>query len=563
MNQLDVIYDNKSFFYFLMVKNGSFPTMKMDQIIEQINRSPSHSFSILPNKGLTMADPFIICHEGQYYVFYEQINPNRLWKDRIGEQIGEIYYSKISSNLEFSKPELALSTKYHLSFPFLIQDNEKIYMLPEQSKCTGLILYECKTFPNKWTAVCELLKGSFVDSIIFFYEDLYWLFTVESTADSNVKENLYYSSILCSKEWTFHSTINISKKKVSRRGAGNIFMKNGRIYRPVQHNREYYAQGIIMLEITKLSKTNYEERIVGEIGRNIHTLNILDELLIIDSHTKNKLFFESDYESRREANNYINNLISEDDVVFETNCKNDYIWFYSQDISYSFFDKNLSKLFQYKKDQPPTVQTEITLENYYGSFDVVKAYLDDQPEWIETLLKLITEKGKCYFVSDIHHPEHHHVIELISKHGNMVESREIVNGSMKFYLVEKKIIQPQLQEAEVLVIEEEIEAEIAEAEVLVIEQEIEAEVLVIEQEIEQVEKTEAEVAEAELETQIEQVENLKQEQVQKTNKKFFTLEFSVLDNTDSMMEIEIKIINHMNKKIVVTNQIISEKITVP
>ena len=557
MNPLDVIYDNKSFFYFLMVKNGSFPTMKMDEIIEQINESPSHSFSILPNTGLTMADPFIICHEGQYYVFYEQINPNRLWKDRIGEQIGEIYYSKISSNLEFSKPELALSTKYHLSFPFLIRDKEKIYMLPEQSKCTGLLLYECKTFPNKWTPVCELLKGSFVDSVIFFYEDLYWLFTVESIGDSNAKENLYYSSILCTKEWTFHSTINISKKKVSRRGAGNIFMKDGRIYRPVQHNQEYYAQGITMLEIITLSKTKYEERPIGEIGRNIHTLNILDELVIIDSHTKNKLFFEAQYDLLRQANNYINNLISEDNVVFEMNCKNDYIWFYSQDISYSFFDKNLSKLFEYKKDQPPTVQTETTLENYYGCFDVAKAYLDDKPEWIETILKLITEKGKCYFLSDIHHPEHDNVRELISKHGNMVESREIVNGSMKFYLVEKKTIISEIEQVE------EVE-EVEEAELLVIETQIEdvekseqvaeaqeAQLIVIEPQIEQVDKPK-ELEEAELETQIEQVE--------KRNKKFFTLEFSVLDNTDSMMEIEIKIINHMNKKIVVSNQIISEKL---
>ena len=218
MNPLDLIYDNKSFFYFLMVKNGSFPTMKMEQILEQINGAPSYSFSILPNTGVTMADPFVISHEGEYYVFYEKINPNRLWKGRSGEPIGEIYYSKISSKLEFSKPELALSSKYHLSFPFLIRDNEKIYMLPEQSKFSGLLLYECKTFPNEWTPVCQLLKGSFVDSVIFFYQDLYWLFTVESVADSNAKENLYYSSILCREEWTFHSTINISKKKsISKR----------------------------------------------------------------------------------------------------------------------------------------------------------------------------------------------------------------------------------------------------------------------------------------------------------------------------------------------------------
>ncbi len=513
MNSLDIIYDNKSFFYFLMVKNGSFPNMKTEQIIEHINGTPSHSFSILPNTGLTMADPFLIYHEAEYYVFYEQINPNRLWKDRIREQIGEIYYSKINSNLEFSKPELALSTNYHLSFPFLIRDNQKIYMLPEQSKCSALLLYECKTFPNEWTPVCELLKGSFVDSVIFFYQDVYWLFTVESVADSNAKENLYYSSILCSEEWTFHSTINISKKKVSRRGAGNIFMKDGRIYRPVQDNPEYYAQGITMLEITTLTKTNYEERILGKIGRNIHTLNILDELVIIDSHTKNKLFFESDY-SLRQANNYINNLISEDSVVFEMNCKNDYIWFYSKDISYSFFDKNPSKLFQYKKDQPPTVQTETTLEKYYGSFNVVKAYLDDQPEWIETFLKLITEKGECYFLSDIYHPNHEQVKGLISKHGNVVESREIVNGSIKFYLVEKKsIIQPLLEEVEL----------------------------------------------ARIEPLLEEIIYPKTEQLQK-NKKFFTVDVSVLDSSDSKMGIEIKIINHTNKKIVVSNLIISQKL---
>ena len=72
-----------------------------------------------------------------------------------------------------------------------------------------------------------------------------------------------------------------------------------------------------------------------------------------------------------------------------------------------------------------------------------------------------------------------------------------------------------------------------------------------EPEIEEIEEIAPEIA--------EEIICSKPEKLEKTNKKFFTLEFSVLDNTDSAMEIEIKIINHMNKKIVVTNQIISQK----
>ena len=293
-NLLQDINKTKDIFFWTMFQKIDMNDVNINLLIDNINKVNSNYFKVISNTTETLADPFLLKYNDQMYVFFEKINNTR-WNTRLGEGTGEIYSSKLTSIdgvLSYSEPELALSINSHLSYPFLIKENDIIYMIPEQRKTGRLDLYKCLEFPNRWENVKTLLTGNFSDSTLFYYNNIYWLFTIQSDRKNiEYKENLYYSSTLLNEEWKFHSTIKITNKKSSRRGAGNIFVKNNKIYRPVQNNKVYYGQGILMLEIKKLTECEYQETLVGEIGRNIHTINILDDWIVLDSNNNNKNFF--------------------------------------------------------------------------------------------------------------------------------------------------------------------------------------------------------------------------------------------------------------------------------
>jgi hypothetical protein len=295
MNKLvEDINKTKEIFFWTMFQKIDMNDANISILIDNINKVHSNYFKVISNTTETLADPFLLKYNDQMYVFFEKINNTR-WNRRLGEGTGEIYISRltdIDGVLTYTEPVLALSINSHLSYPCLIQENDTVYMIPEQRKTGKLDLYECVKFPTKWENVKTLLTGNFSDSTIFYYNNIYWLFTTQAEKkNTKYKENLYYSSTLLNENWKFHSTLKVTDKRHSRRGAGSIFVKNNKIYRPVQNNKDYYGQGILMLEITKLTESEYEETVVGEIGRNIHTINILDNWIVIDSNNKNNNFF--------------------------------------------------------------------------------------------------------------------------------------------------------------------------------------------------------------------------------------------------------------------------------
>ena len=74
-----------------------------------------------------------------------------------------------------------------------------------QTKLSRFHIYRCINFQiNKFEKT--LIKGSFVDSVVFFYNDYYWLFTIQKQRNNRI-ERLYYSKDLLG-EWELHPKVN-------------------------------------------------------------------------------------------------------------------------------------------------------------------------------------------------------------------------------------------------------------------------------------------------------------------------------------------------------------------
>ena len=474
---LDDIYNSKKLLFWTMFQKLD-TSLDMSKIIEKINKINSKYFKVIQNNFETIADPFLFKYGEDMYVFFEKVNNDR-WVNRLNEGTGEIYCSKLTDSdgiLGFSKPILALKETHHISYPFLIQDKDNIYMMPEQRRMGRLELYKCVIFPNEWKIERTLLKGNFVDSTLFYYNDIYWLFTI-STNRKNVeyKEQIYYTDNLATGDWNLHSTIRVTNKIESRRGAGNIIVKDGKIYRPVQNNKDYYAQGILFLEITKLSITEYEEKLqygfsdschkslksdpqdrqdeereVGILNRNIHTFNMLDDWIVIDSHNRNKRFFEPDYErsiSRwnkksnrklmidkyyKDIGDMLRYIESKNVLDIGINMFNIYnkSYFNNENIKYYQIDISVPTKLKEKLESSLILDDFIELEKRYPEyidfFDViisygVLGYVEFTPtqigNYLLTASKLLKKDGRLYLKLDKKHmSQSFHKENIVTEH---------------------------------------------------------------------------------------------------------------------------------------------------
>lgn len=218
--------------------------------------SPKLSFKL--SSVIMKADPFLYSDNKCLYLFYEQM---------IRGSMGSLFMVSTFDLQHWSKPKEVLKEKFHLSFPFVFEDNEKHYMIPESGQNKSIRLYYATEFPNKWNTHKILLKGEkFVDTSIIKEGNYYFLFTTTvNQIEKNItyKLKLYTSSSLDS-GWKEHPNSPISESMKTARCGGSIFRYNNNLFRPAQDCEKSYGKNISIFKIIHLSPTKYEEQLICE-----------------------------------------------------------------------------------------------------------------------------------------------------------------------------------------------------------------------------------------------------------------------------------------------------------
>jgi hypothetical protein len=187
---------------------------------------------------------------------------------------------------------MVLERPYHLAYPFLIQVDDEIYMIPDTGANQTIELYKSIEFPARWRLEKVLLSGFTAnDSTLFYYQGKYWLFTYVMTPQQQEDRgelHLYYADSLMA-EWRPHPLNPIKNDPRSTRPAGNIFIQDGRIIRPTQNCRNRYGESIVFNEISCLSEVAFSEESILEIGpawhpqnQRLHTYNFNEAWEVID-----------------------------------------------------------------------------------------------------------------------------------------------------------------------------------------------------------------------------------------------------------------------------------------
>ncbi|MDG1730894.1 MAG: hypothetical protein P8K68_11520 [Algibacter sp.] len=258
---------------------------------EKYSKSFFRFKKILPPKDRFWADPFIIERNDKFFIYFEEL--------LYSENKGKIALIEMDKEGNYDKPKPVLERDYHLSYPFIFEEDNELFMIPETAQNRTIELYKCTEFPDKWELVKTLMDNIYaVDTTIFKKDNKYWLFC-------NIKENkgassfdelfLFYSDNLITNDWIPHPFNPIVSDVKSSRPAGNIFIENDRIFRPSQNCSKRYGYGMKIKEIITIDEENYKEIKVQSIYPNwnkkllaMHTLNNSGRLTVIDASVKRR-----------------------------------------------------------------------------------------------------------------------------------------------------------------------------------------------------------------------------------------------------------------------------------
>ena len=245
-----------------------------------------------PPKGGFWADPFPLERDGRHYIFFEELP--------YGASRAHISVIEVDREGRATAPRKVLERDYHLSYPFLVEEDGELYMIPETADNATVEIYRCTDFPCTWKLERVLLRGlRCADATLHREGDRWWMFATATRpgggGDINDELHLFSAERLLG-EWTSHRRNPVKSDVRSARPAGGLYRSGGSLYRPGQIGAPLYGSGIALHRVTRLTTEDYEEqedaRIVPPAGPflGIHTLNRAGDLIVTDTFRRRARF---------------------------------------------------------------------------------------------------------------------------------------------------------------------------------------------------------------------------------------------------------------------------------
>jgi hypothetical protein len=244
-----------------------------------------------PPKDRFWADPFPVSRNGRHWIFFEEL-PFAAGRAHISA-------IEVRADGSTSEPVRVLERDYHLSYPFLIEDEGQLYMIPETAHNHTVEIYRCVDFPRRWKLERVMMKDLWcADATIHRAHDRYWMFASLGFDGGEVNDELHlFSSERLLGDWKPHRRNPVKSDVRNARPAGRLFTHGGHLYRPGQVCAPIYGSGIAINRVTRLCDTEYAEeevrRIVpaGDGGiLGIHTINRAGALSVTDAFVRRSRF---------------------------------------------------------------------------------------------------------------------------------------------------------------------------------------------------------------------------------------------------------------------------------
>jgi hypothetical protein len=239
--------------------------------------------SVPSGKSVYHADPAGFIHEGCIHIICEEYD----YKTAKGILVS---LKLDAGTKKILRKEVALEKDYHLAFPFVFENENNFYCIPENSEGGNVDLYRYDVALGKLLFVKTLVFNlKAVDPTLFNYEGLWWLFFTDKTS-TNERLHAWHSENLIG-PYMPHTNNPVKVDIRSSRPAGNLFMQDNMLLRPAQDCSIRSGRRISINQVVKLSKTEFEEKEYAVLNPSprtkyrdgMHTFNKVNGLIIVDA----------------------------------------------------------------------------------------------------------------------------------------------------------------------------------------------------------------------------------------------------------------------------------------
>ncbi|MEX0957343.1 MAG: hypothetical protein WDZ83_19280 [Rhizobiaceae bacterium] len=229
------------------------------------------------------ADPFPLFRDGRDWLFFEDLD------HKTGK--GIISVVEFGANGRPGDAQPVLEEPWHLSYPFLIEQEGEVYMVPEASLSGEIALYRATDFPRGWVKEATLVSGvEAADATIIRHEDRFWMFAVVRNGVGGYSDTLaVWNAPSLFGPWTPHRENPLLIDDRAARPAGNMVVRDGTLWRPVQDCRGGYGAALGLARIDRLNTRRFEQQVETVLrpnadwpGRKLHTLNYNGRIEAID-----------------------------------------------------------------------------------------------------------------------------------------------------------------------------------------------------------------------------------------------------------------------------------------
>ena len=253
-----------------------------------------------PKPVLYQADSFLFVKDDTLYLFYELQH----WDDP-----GVIAMVKTKDLKTWTEPVVVLKQPFHLSFPYVFEDNGVVYMVPESQESDAIHLFradndELTSFSKVRTLLHQERKDgihyNLNDSHIYKKGETYFLFT-SYQKDWMYYQELYMTDDLLKGDFVKHPCSPICVSNEFGRNGGSLIDYEAHLLRVTQDCHQDYGDNVSLMEITKLNETEYEERLFRQnvLPKNSIFLDGGHQLNI--ARFKGKYIYATDYKQNRWA----------------------------------------------------------------------------------------------------------------------------------------------------------------------------------------------------------------------------------------------------------------------
>jgi len=235
------------------------------------------------------ADPFVVRREDRTVIFFEE------YEARTSK--GRIVAMEIAPDGSIGPMKVVLDCDYHLSYPFLFEFEDSLYMIPESANAGRVEAFRCVDFPYRWESHAVLLDNiRAFDATIVQHDDRWWMFAaVQHNGNTTCDDLQLFHAPGPFEKWTPHPANPISLDIRCARPAGAMYQHEGELFRPAQDCSVRYGYALSIQRVIRLDVEEYLEETVHQILpdwaddiNGTHTINQSDGITVYDCYVRRR-----------------------------------------------------------------------------------------------------------------------------------------------------------------------------------------------------------------------------------------------------------------------------------